>query len=89
MLTDHSRRKGASDAVACECTASWVDRLRTGLERPIREGNVGGHDNVAFLCTFRDPVVGGVRPAVDHYPSDSRVRGTCIQLLETTKTGTR
>ena len=48
--------------------------MRTGLERPIHEWNIGGDDNVALPCTFRDPIVGRVRPAVDHDPSDSPLR---------------
>ena len=88
MLTDRPRCKGGSDAISRECTAGWMDSLRTGLERPIREGNIGGHDDVAFLCAFRDPIVGCVRPTVDHDRSDPPSCGTRIQLLETTKTGT-
>ena len=66
MLADGARGQGRADAVGGERLAGRVQGLGPGFQRPVGQGDVGGDDDVAGTGPLGDPVVGHVRPGVDH-----------------------
>ncbi len=66
-------RQCHSDGIFREGLPIRRNDLRTGFDAAVRQWNVSCDDDIAFLSTFRNPVVGGIHARTSSNALDQRI----------------